>query len=95
MVDLFAVGGTVGPIGSSGWDAWPLVGIVVALWISRRVLDIPWGAPIIVAALVSGLVFPPVVHARGVVPTFALTAVATVIALRVHTQRKARPPDTV
>lgn len=94
-MDLLAVGGSVGPIGSSGWDAWPLVGIVVALWISRRVLDIPWGAPIIIVVLVSALLFPPVVHDRGVVPALALTAVVTVIALRVHTQRKARPPDTV
>jgi hypothetical protein len=95
MIAALAVGGSVGPIGSSGWDAWPLVGIVVSLWISRRVLVIPWGAPIIIAALVSGLAFPPLVNAWGVIATFALTGGATVVALLVRTQRRPHPPGTV
>jgi hypothetical protein len=95
MIAALAVGGSVGPIGSNGWDAWPLVGIVVSLWISRRVLGIPWGAPIIITGLVCGLALPPAVNAWGVVPTFALTWVATAVALLVRAARSSQPPDTV
>lgn len=94
-MDIVAVGGNLGPVGPGGWDAWPLVGIVVSLWIGRRVLDIPWGTPLIVTALVGGLACPPMIHAWGVVPTLALTCAATAVALLVRTRRRADPPTTV
>jgi hypothetical protein len=95
MVDVLAVGGSVGPIGPGGWDAWPIVGIVVSLWVSRRMLDIPWGAPIIVAALVAALALPPAVNAWGVVPTLAVICTATALAALVRTQRRTGPPRSV
>jgi hypothetical protein len=95
MMDVLAVGGSLGPTGSSGWDAWPLVGIVIALWISKRILGIPWGAPIIITALAAGLAFPPVVHAWGIVPTLALTCALSAVAFLVRAERRAKPPNTV
>jgi hypothetical protein len=95
MMGWLAVGGSVSGLGSGGWDAWPLVGIALALWISRRVLRIPWGAPIIITGLVCGLALPPVVNAWGVVPTVGLTWAVTAVALLVRAGRRTNPPRTV
>jgi hypothetical protein len=64
---LLAVGGPRLDALGGGWDAWPIVGIVMSLWIGRRILRISWGAPLLIAALVASLALPPVIHAWGVV----------------------------
>ena len=66
---LLAVGGPRLDALGGGWDAWPIVGIVIAVWIGRRILRISWGAPLLIAALVASLALPPAIHAWGVVTT--------------------------
>jgi len=95
VIHALAVGGTLGPVGSSGWDAWPLVGIALALWIGRRMLDIPWRAPLLISSLGAGLALPPAVHAWGVVPTFALTFVVSLAILLVRAAGQGQPPNTI
>jgi hypothetical protein len=72
MVAFLAVGGPRLDMAGGGWDAWPLVGAALALWIGRRAVRARWGAGLLVAALASALVLPFVVRSIGVVPTAAL-----------------------
>jgi hypothetical protein len=62
---------------------------VLGLWIGRRIVGAAWRAPLLVAALASGLIFPIVVGAWGVIPSIAV-ALATGSLLRLA--RSARPP---
>jgi hypothetical protein len=89
MVDPVAVGGSVAPLGGAGWNAWPLVGIMLALWIGRRITGASWRAPLLVAALGAGLAFPIMVGAWGVLPSVA-ASVGTGWLFRVA--RSTRPP---
>ena len=82
MIAILAVGGPRPDALGGGWDAWPLVGAVLVLWIGRRVLGFPWRAPLLVGAIGGSLVLPVCVHAWGVVPTMAAVLVMTV-ALRI------------
>ena len=91
MVDPIAVGGSVAPLGGAGWDAWPLVGIALGLWIGRRIAGAAWRAPLLVAALAAGLIFPITVEAWGVLPSLAL-ALAAGWLFRVA--RSTRPPPS-
>src|SRR5947207_2403051 len=52
-----------------GWDAWPLVGAVIALWVGRRILQVSWGVGLLIGVLAAALAFPTVVHGSGIVPT--------------------------
>ena len=94
MSETFAVGGSFGHVGSGGWDVWPLVGIVLALWLGRRLIDIPWGPLLIVVSLAAGLALPPIVHAWGIVPTGCLILVTAALIRLVRTGRR-KPPETV
>jgi len=78
---LLAVGGPRLDALGGGWDAWPIVGIVIALWIGRRVLRISWGAPLLIAALVASLALPPAIHAWGVVTTAGVILGLTIVLL--------------
>jgi hypothetical protein len=78
MIASLAVGGPRLDASGGGWDAWPLVGLVLALWIGRRVLALPWRAPLLVGAIVGSLALPVCVHAWGVVPTATAVLVLTV-----------------
>jgi len=79
MISMLAVGGPRLDAGGGGWDAWPLVGLVLVLWLGRRVLALPWRAPLLVGAIAGSLALPVCVHAWGVVPTAAAVLVATVM----------------
>ena len=46
-----AVGGGRLDMLGGGWDGWPLVGAVVALWIGRRILQVPWGVGLLIGVL--------------------------------------------
>lgn len=81
MDTLLAVGGPRLDALGGGWDAWPIVGIVIALWIGRRILRISWGAPLLIAALVTSLALPPAIHAWGVVTTAAVILGLTIALL--------------
>jgi hypothetical protein len=82
MIALLAVGGPRLDTAGGGWDAWPLVGLILVLWIGRRVFALPWRAPLLVAAIAGSLVLPLCVHAWGVVPTaFAVLVIAVVLRL--------------
>jgi hypothetical protein len=78
MIPTLAVGGPRLDALGGGWDAWPLVGAVVVLWIGRRVLAVPWRAPLLVGAIGGSLMLPVCVRAWGVVPTAAAVLVITV-----------------
>jgi hypothetical protein len=82
MGALVAVGGPRLDIAGGGWDAWPVVGVILTLWIGRRVLRVPWGAPLLIGSLVGALVLPIVVQAHGIVTTAGLV-LALAIVLRV------------
>jgi hypothetical protein len=86
MLRLVAVGGPRLDAAGGGWDAWPLVGLVLALWIGRRVLAFPWGVPLLLGALGIALLLPIVVQAHGVAPTAGLVLALT-IALRIARTR--------
>ena len=79
MLWVLGVGGPRLNAGGGGWDAWPLVGLVLVLWIGRRVLALPWRPPLLIASLASSLMLPLCVHAWGVIPTAALVLVGTVL----------------
>ena len=95
MSGFVAVGGSFGQVGSGGWDVWPLVAIVVTVWIARRVLNIAWGIPLLLTGLASSLVLPPIVHAWGVVMAGALVLVVGVTARVLLAQRLRNPPEIV
>lgn len=81
MGSIVAVGGPNLAVGPGGWDLWPLAGLLLALWVGRRFLRMPWGAPLLIGALVASLLTPILVHAWGVGATIALAA-ALVVTLR-------------
>jgi hypothetical protein len=74
-----AVGGGRLDMLGGGWDGWPLVGGVVALWIGRRILQVPWGVGLLIGVLVAALVLPIVVHAWGVAPAAGLILALTIV----------------
>jgi hypothetical protein len=78
MGALVAVGGPRLDLAGGGWDAWPLVGVILALWVGRRVLRISWGAPLLIGSLVAALVLPIVVQGHGVVPSAGLVLALTI-----------------
>jgi len=71
-------GGRLDVLGG-GWDGWPLVGAVLALWIGRRILQVSWGVGLLIGALAAALAFPPGVHAWGIVPTAGLVLALTIV----------------
>ena len=73
------VGGPRLDAGGGGWDAWPVVGLVLVLWLGRRVFVLPWRAPLLIAAIAGSLALPWCVHAWGVIPTAAVVLVGTVV----------------
>lgn len=77
-----AVGGGRLDLLGGGWDGWPIVGAVLACWIGRRILHVPWGVGLLIAALGAALAFPVVVHAWGIAPTAGLVLALT-IALKI------------
>src|SRR5262249_22655667 len=58
MFAVIAVGGPRLDMLGGSWDAWPLVGLAVVLWVGRRVLHIPWGAALLIAAAAGSLLVP-------------------------------------
>jgi hypothetical protein len=74
-----AVGGGRLDMLGGGWDGWPLVGAVVALWIGRRILQVSWGVGLLIGALVASLALPVVVHAWGILPTAGLILALTIV----------------
>jgi hypothetical protein len=88
MSNVLAVGGSRAPVVSSGWDLWPLVGIALALWIGRRILQAPWRAPLFTGLVAAALVFPLAVHAWGVIPAHAA---ALLSAFALHRTRRDGP----
>jgi hypothetical protein len=79
MGALVAVGGPRLDLAGGGWDAWPLVGVILALWVGRRVLRISWGPPLFVGSLVVALVLPVVVQGHGIVTTAGLVLALTIL----------------
>ncbi|MEX0983994.1 MAG: hypothetical protein WD096_02975 [Actinomycetota bacterium] len=95
MEMLVAVGGPRSPITAGSWDLWPIAGIVLALWIGRRMLRMPWQAPLFVGSAAASLAIPVAVHAWGVSATLALTF-GIGLALRwVRASASGRPPSGV
>jgi hypothetical protein len=93
---LFGVGGPRLDVGGGGgWDLWPLAGLLVVLWIGRRVVRVRWGPALLVAAIAGSLVMPVAVHAWGVVGASAVVLAATVIALVARRRGSAKGNDTV
>jgi len=92
---LVCVGGQLGPVSPGGWDAWPLASIAIAIWLGRRLLDIPWGAPLLIAGGASGLILPLVINAWGVVPAAAVTLTTGVVLRLVRPLRPRRRPGGV
>ena len=74
-----AVGGGRLDMLGGGWDGWPLVGAVVALWIGRRILQVSWGVGLLIGVLAAALAFPTVVHVWGIVPTAGLVLALTIV----------------
>ena len=94
MVGSLAVGGGVPPMGGAGFDAWPLAGLAVALWIGRRLVRLPWRATLLIGGLAGALVFPPLVEARGIVEACALAlAVGILTRALVATAARKRDPS--
>jgi hypothetical protein len=79
MGALVAVGGPRLDLAGGGWDAWPLVGVILALWVGRRCLRVSWGAPLLIGSLVAALVLPVVVQGHGVVTTAGLVLALTIL----------------
>jgi hypothetical protein len=79
MVWALGVGGPRLDVAGGGWDAWPIVGLVVVLWLGRRVFALPWRAPLLIASIAGSLVLPLCVHAWGVMPTAAIILVGTLV----------------
>jgi hypothetical protein len=76
---LLAVGGGRLDMLGGGWDGWPLVGAVVALWIGRRILQVSWGVGLLIGVLATALALPTMVHAWGIVPTAGLILALTIV----------------
>lgn len=74
-----AVGGGRLDMLGGGWDGWPLVGAVVALWIGRRILQVSWGVGLLIGVLATALALPTMVHAWGIVPTAGLILALTIV----------------
>jgi hypothetical protein len=81
-----AVGGGRLDMLGGGWDGWPIVGAVLALWIGRRIMQVSWGVGLLIGALAAALAFPIVIHAWGIVPTAGLV-LALAIVLRIRRGR--------
>ena len=79
MCALVAVGGPRLDLAGGGWDAWPLVGVILALWVGRRVLQVSWGTPLLIGSLVAALVLPVIVQDHGIVATAGLTLALTIV----------------
>ena len=79
MAWLLGVGGPRLDGAGGGWDAWPLVGLILVLWLVRRVFALPWRAPLLIAAIAGSLALPLCVHAWGVIPTAGVILVGTVL----------------
>jgi hypothetical protein len=77
-----AVGGGRLDMLGGGWDGWPIVGAVLALWIGRRIMQVSWGVGLLIGALAAALAFPIVIHAWGIVPTAGFV-LALAIVLRI------------
>jgi hypothetical protein len=73
------VGGPRLDVAGGGWDLWPLVGLLLVLWIGRRVLGVSWGTPLLLAALGGALILPITVHMWGVVGTSGVTLAVTLV----------------
>jgi hypothetical protein len=95
MHALLGVGGPRLDQAGGGWDGWPLVGLIVVLWIGRRVLHIPWGAALVIAGIAGALVVPVAVHAWGVIPTAGVTLVTTAVIALGRRLGPAKPDSTV
>ena len=79
MIGNLGVGGPRPPLIDHGWDLWPVVGIVLTLWICRRLLDIPWRTPILIAALAGGLLLPVFVQLWGIWTSTVIVSALCVI----------------
>jgi len=95
MGSFVGVGGPRLDATGGSWNAWPIVGLVLALWIGRRVLRIPWGAALLVASFVASLAVPIVVQAAGVVPTAGMVLVLTIVLRLARDSRRGRPDRAV
>ena len=92
MIAELAVGGPRSPLPAGSWDLWPLAGALIALWIGRRFVGLPWKAPLAIFVATGALVLPPVVDAWGVSVAALLTS--GVAALAVAIRSTARGRDT-
>jgi hypothetical protein len=92
---LIGVGGPRLDVAPGGWDLWPLAGLVVVLWIGRRVLHVSWGWELLVAGVVGALVLPVTVHAWGVVGTAAIVLGVTLVLLIARARGSTKGNDTV
>jgi hypothetical protein len=90
---LIAVGGPRLDVGPGGWDLWPVVGALAALWIGRRFLGLRWAAPLWIGAIASSLTLPILVHAWGLALTLLFAALLTVGLRRALVVRRAGGRD--
>jgi hypothetical protein len=81
--------------GGGGWDLWPLAGLLLVLWIGRRVVRVPWGPGLLIAGIAGALAMPIAVHAWGVVGTAAATLAVTLVARFTIARGSAKGNDTV
>jgi len=71
-----------------GWDFWPIVGILIALFFVRRVLRKPLTLPSIICSFFAGTVFASAVDRFGVIPIAAWVVPLALIG----TRRRGVPP---
>jgi hypothetical protein len=95
MLLPIGVGGPRLDVVPGGWDLWPLAGLIVVLWIGRRILRVSWGWKLLVAALAGALVLPVTVHAWGVVGTAAVVLGVTLVLVIARARGSAKGNDTV
>ena len=95
MLLLIGVGGPRLDFAPGGWDLWPLAGLVVVLWIGRRVLRFSWGWGLLVAGLAGALVVPLAVHAWGVIGTAGVLLGVTLLLVIGRARGSAKGNDTV
>jgi hypothetical protein len=77
---LFCVGVPLWPHPSTGWDWWPVVGVIVAFAIMRWCCDLRSAAPVLLVAVVLGAPFSWSIHAWGVLATSLAIAAISVAA---------------
>ena len=82
VFSLISMGSPLGLSGrSSGWDFWPLVGILACLVLLRFVIEVRLRIPLVLGSVILGSVFASVVNVCGVAAGLG-TAIALAFAVR-------------